>query len=841
MRLHTYNYKLFAFDPIKFMKYSLIVLMSVFVLHSSFAQWKSNDTTPSVVSAARDFQYAVLYSIDEEGNSFYVWADYRDNLIDLYAQKLDAKGIPQWTKDGLRIGRILDKSTFIYTPKLIKPDSKGGAYILWHRCIDINKTDRRNLYAQYVSSEGKVQWPADGVKVTEQELISDDANDGVLELNDLKNDKLLITFNVFNRSSNNNLVFTKKINYAGKVVENETKLLEAKGLETKVLYDDKNSRFVALIKDPNTDYLFQTFDVANKSLIPATVALPNAFLGKTRIDLFKVDSDGNAIIGRTLSSTTDAKKIVLVHKITKDGKNMWGNSGVNLGSNSTFDVQIVPTSDGGGIATWIETGDKSRPFQMAKINAVGNMIWKKDVFTPRSVKTYFLPNKLISDGKDGVYTLWLFPKNIGYDLTIQHFDSNGNPKFGEDGVAIKDYTFYSDYRLMLHPKTSGVIVLYGSNKELEDGRGASVDLFTNYFTDTGKIGLELPPSIIVSSPSLNSFCAGQSFSISFITIDGSFNLDNNFRILLSDKTGNFDKAIEIGKDSRRTVNVKTMQELEKGTYKIKVVSTSPVIESTNTVEIILGDTGIPTVTSDKLSICAGGNEKVMLTSSSCKDGLLKWSNGSTTTTIAVFPVNTTTYTATCTIAGCKESAVSKAIMIQAVKLSVTASNSGPYFVGELLRLSSASSTGTAPLKYAWSGPNNFLSVVQNPSILNISMSAAGTYSVRVTDANNCQGDAQTEVKISPILANDQPKDAELRIYPNPVSEQLNISFDAEPNEHICMTILDSRGKVIEQRRLKAVGGIQKENFDLRYITSGQYLIKINTSQQEVVKKIVINK
>jgi hypothetical protein len=235
MRLHTYNYKLFAFDPIKIMKYSLIVLMSVFVLHSSFAQWKSNEITPSVVSAARDFQYAVLYSIDEEGNSYYVWADYRDNLIDLYAQKLDTKGIPQWTKDGLRIGRILDKSTFIYTPKLIKPDNKGGAYILWHRCIDVNKIDRRNLYAQYVSHEGKAQWPADGVKVTEQEFISDDANDGVLELNDLKNDKLLITFNIFNRSSNNNLVFTKKLNYSGKVVEDETKLLEAKGLETKIL------------------------------------------------------------------------------------------------------------------------------------------------------------------------------------------------------------------------------------------------------------------------------------------------------------------------------------------------------------------------------------------------------------------------------------------------------------------------------------------------------------------------------------------------------------------------------------------------------------------------------
>lgn len=823
------------------MKHTLLVLLSIFTFHLGVAQWKSGETSPSVVSAAVNFQYAVLYSIDDEGNSFYVWADYRNNLIDLYAQKLDAKGTPQWTKDGLRIGRILDVYAIIYTPKLIKPDGKGGAYILWHRCIDANKTDRRHLYAQYVSSDGKTQWAADGVKVTEQELTSDDANDGVLELNDLKNDKLLITFNVFNRSTNDNVVFTKKLNYAGNMVENETKLLDARGLETKVLYDEKNSRFVALIKDPSTDYSFQTFDAINKAIIPVMSALPNPFQGKTRIDLFKVDNDGNAIIGRTLSSDTDTKKIVLVHKINKDGKNLWGSSGVNLGSNSTFDVQVVPTSDGGGIATWIETGDKSRPFQMAKINATGNIIWKKDAFTPRSDKAYFLPNKLIADGRDGVYTLWLFPKNIGYDLTIQRFDSNGSPRFGEDGMAIKDYTFFSDYRLMLHPKNGGVIVLYGANKEPEDGRGFFVDLYTNYFTETGQTGLEVWPSITVASPSPNSFCAGQSFSVSFTTAEGSFNLDNRFRILLSDKMGNFDKATELGNDNRRTVNVKTTQDLEKGTYKIKIVSTSPVVESTNTVEITVADTGVPTIASDKLSVCAGGNERVNLTSSSCRDGLLKWSNGSTTSSIAVSPVDNTTYIATCTISGCKESAVSNSILIQAVKLAVTASNTGPYFEGELLRLSSVSSTGTAPLKYEWTGPNSFLAAIQNPSILNIPLSASGIYSVKVTDANNCQGNAQTEVRISPILANETPSSAAVSIYPNPVvSEQLNVSFDSEQNKEISITILDSRGRIVEQRKLKSIGGKQQEKFDIRNITSGQYLLKINTSQQEVVKKIIIS-
>lgn len=816
--------------------YLLLFFLSYFQL--SVAQWKTNDATAVVVSAAPNFQYAILFSIDDEGNSFYVWADYRDNLIDLYAQKLDSKGSPQWTKDGLRIGRVLDKSIFIYTPKLIKPDGKGGAYIAWHRCIDANKTDRRNLLAQYVSSEGKPQWAADGIKITDQELTSDDANDGVLELNDLKNDRLLITFNVFNRSTNNNAIFTKKLNYAGKVTEDETKLLEATGLETKVLYDEKSSRFTALIKNPTTDYSFQTFDATNKAILSPTAAFPNTFAGKSRIDLFKTDTDGNAIIGRTLSG--EGKSIVLVHKIGKDGKNIWGSNGVNLGSNSTFDVQIVPTSDGGGIATWIETGDKSRPFQKAKINAIGTIIWKNDVFTPRSDKPYFLPNKLISDGKDGVYTLWLFPKAIGYDLTIQRFDANGNPKFGEDGVAIKDYTFFSDYRLIPHPK-GGVIVLYGSNKEPEDGRGGSVDLYTNYFGETGRSGFDLPPSITVSMPTPNSFCAGQNFSVVVTTADGSLNLDNNFRVLLSDKTGNFDKATEIGRDTRRTINVKTLQDLEKGTYKIKVVSTSPVIESANTIEIKIGEVEVPTITSNKTSVCAGGSEKITLLSSSCKDGLLKWSNNTSGTTISVSPVDNTTYTATCAISGCKESAASNAILIQAIKLIVTASNTGPYFEGELLSLSSASNTGTAPLKYEWTGPNNFTVTAQNPSVLNISVKATGTYSVKVTDANNCFGNAQTDVKVNPVLANETPKDTGVSVFPNPVSEALKVSFEASPNQRVNIALIDAKGRIIEQRNIKSVGGFQQETFDIKNITNGQYLIKINTSQYEVVKKIIVLK
>ena len=53
--------------------------------------------------------------------------------------------------------------------------------------------------------------------------------------------------------------------------------------------------------------------------------------------------------------------------------------------------------------------------------------------------------------------------------------------------------------------------------------------------------------------------------------------------------------------------------------------------------------------------------------------------------------------------------------------------------------------------WEWSGPNGFSSMDQNPTIPNVSVLANGTYTVTVTDANNCIEIKTIEVVISPVL------------------------------------------------------------------------------------------
>ena len=876
------------------------------LIQPAMAQWKLNDHTPVPVSTAINFQSAQLYATDEDANSYYVWSDYRTGVIELYVQKFDSKGVAQWQKDGVRIGNVLNTYDILYSQRVIRPDGQGGAFIGWHYLPDLNSRGHRQFYAQHISKEGKTLWAEGGIKATDRELWTIEPYDDVFDIV-VNNNQLLLIFNQYVGNTGTNTVYTKKLDFEGKTIEAEKKLFENNRIEDKVVYDAKNSRFLALIKDNQSDYVFQTFDANNAPLIPKPIAVyQNPVSGNSRIDLFKVDNQGNAVIGRTLS-IDDGRKMVFAHKVDIEGKPIWGTNGLKMGSDYTFDIQIVPTSDGGGIATWLETANQQQPFKIAKITATGGVLWQNDVFVPKSDKPYQLPNKLDSDGKDGVYTLWLAPKTIGYDLTVQHFDNNGSPRFGVDGIAFKDFTYYSGPRVIPYPK-GGVIVFWGANKEESDGIGYTVDLYTNYINEVGRFGFDDPSTIEVATPQVSKICAGQPFTISIATGGPAFNFDNVFKVLISDKNGSFANATEIGQDARKTISVKTISELEKGTYKIKVVSTSPAIESGNVVEITIDEPGAPIITADKLSACVGGTFKLTasgceggtikwsnnqegtsislaldnttsftaacsvpgcknsvpsnelslkvsdateapvvtadklsaclgetfkLSASGCEGGTIKWSNNQEGTSISLALENTTVFTAVCTIAGCtNSSATSKEISLQVNKVTATATNTGPFYIGESVKLNS-----TGGVKYSWTGPVSFTSNEQNPSILNATLAMGGIYSVIVTDINNCTARAETTVLINNVLGVE--REVNIRTFPNPTSHEVIVEFYALANNQVNISLIDMKGSVIGERKLKASGGYQQEVVDIRHFPRGQYLIKVNTSQREVIKKIII--
>ncbi|MBS1658796.1 MAG: hypothetical protein JST18_11975, partial [Bacteroidetes bacterium] len=91
--------------------------------------------------------------------------------------------------------------------------------------------------------------------------------------------------------------------------------------------------------------------------------------------------------------------------------------------------------------------------------------------------------------------------------------------------------------------------------------------------------------------------------------------------------------------------------------------------------------------------------------------------------------------------GC--SAVATTVVVVNPRPSPTADNSGPACEGGSVNLSA--SGGDA---YLWSGPSDFSSGDQNPSLANANVSANGTYVVTVTNTFGCSAQATTTVLIN---------------------------------------------------------------------------------------------
>jgi gliding motility-associated-like protein len=116
-------------------------------------------------------------------------------------------------------------------------------------------------------------------------------------------------------------------------------------------------------------------------------------------------------------------------------------------------------------------------------------------------------------------------------------------------------------------------------------------------------------------------------------------------------------------------------------------------------------------------------------------------SGSTGNTFTVNPLSTSVYTVIGSIGACVGSAVTTTVSLKPVPIPTLSSNSSVCSSQILNLFVSGGNT------YQWSGPNGFISNLQNPSISNVPVSNSGIYSVIVTGLNTCTALASTLVNI----------------------------------------------------------------------------------------------
>ena len=80
----------------------------------------------------------------------------------------------------------------------------------------------------------------------------------------------------------------------------------------------------------------------------------------------------------------------------------------------------------------------------------------------------------------------------------------------------------------------------------------------------------------------------------------------------------------------------------------------------------------------------------------------------------------------------------------------------------------------------------------------------------------------------------------LDVYPNPISNQANFQFVIGKSEYVDFYIIDCLGKIISYKKIHAVTGVNKFQFDLSEFSEGIYSYSFVTSDKYISKKLLVS-
>jgi hypothetical protein len=127
-------------------------------------QWGSSDKKVNQINDDYD-QLRPAIDVDSDDNVIVVWQDERDDGTndDIYAQKLNSTGIAQWGVTDKLVNQ--DSTAVERTYTQIAIDSSGNSYITW--TDERNGATNRSIYAQKLDSSGTYQWGSSDVRVNQ--------------------------------------------------------------------------------------------------------------------------------------------------------------------------------------------------------------------------------------------------------------------------------------------------------------------------------------------------------------------------------------------------------------------------------------------------------------------------------------------------------------------------------------------------------------------------------------------------------------------------------------------------------------------------------------------------
>jgi hypothetical protein len=386
----------------------LLLLLGMLNVPLLWASW-IQDGSP-VCTAVMD-QYYPRVTSDAAGGAIIAWQDLRNGNWDVYAQRVNAAGVAQWTDNGISISSAVGS----YPLCDITSDGSGGAFITWSD----NSGGTYDIYAQEVNAMGEVQWAAGGVPICTASgnqfvprVISDGAGGAIIVWMD-------------NRGGYYDM-YAQRVNAYG------TTQWTADG-----------------------------------------VAVCTAARSQYNPDILS-DGAGGAIIVWYDARISVANSDIYAQRISAAGVSQWTANGVAICTATGYQSSPRIASDGssGAIITWYDGRNSTSGYDIyaQRITALGATQWTADgvpLCTATGTQDY---PEVTFDGSGGAIVAWADQRTGSYDIYVQRVDGSGVVKWAVNGISVCAEVGDQWNQYIASDDAGGAIITWEDSRDGDSGK-----------------------------------------------------------------------------------------------------------------------------------------------------------------------------------------------------------------------------------------------------------------------------------------------------------------------------------------------------------------------------------
>jgi hypothetical protein len=470
----------------------LVPLLVAALASPALAAWphEPNNGNVALCTAANNQSDPTIVS-DGAGGAIVTWHDVRSGTnFDIYAQRISASGVAQWTANGVAVCTAANAQSY---PTIVS-DGAGGAIVTWH---DSRSSTNSDIYAQRISASGVAQWTANGVALCTAAgdqyyptIVSDGAGGAIVTWYDL-------------RSSSNPDVYAQRISASGVTqwTANGAAVCTAANDQAHpgIASDGAGGAIVTWSdyrSGANYDIYVQRISAGGVAQWTANgVALCTAADDQYYPKIVSDGAGGAIVTWQDFRSGTNYD--IYAQRISASGVAQWTANGVAVctAADDQYYPTIVSDGAGGAIVTWQDyRGGTNYDIYAQRISASGVAQWAANGAALCTAANAQSAPMIVSDGAGGAIVTWQdFRSGTNYDIYAQRISVSGVAQWTANGVALSTAPNTQDASQLVGDGAGGAIVAWGDYRS-----GTNYDIYAQRVERYGQLGNPEPVILSVS-------------------------------------------------------------------------------------------------------------------------------------------------------------------------------------------------------------------------------------------------------------------------------------------------------------------------------------------------------